>query len=119
MPTINASRPKDLRLASGLPAAFSSVTSTPASGRSPTSMRPLPSLSLNTEPLMILGPAGGTALIFLGGVATTIATGVLTDLISKLLEQKFFHKEPKPAFEIVVIQPAPGTQLLVVKGPER
>jgi hypothetical protein len=69
-------------------------------------------------------PAGfpidpGTALIFLGGVATTIATSVLTNLINKLLERKFFRKEPKPAFEIVVIQQAPGTQLLVVKGPER
>jgi hypothetical protein len=69
-------------------------------------------------------PAGfpidpGTALIFLGGVATTIATSVVTNLINKLLERKFFHKEPKPACEIVVIQQAPGTQLLVVKGHER
>jgi hypothetical protein len=69
-------------------------------------------------------PAGypidpGTVLIFLGGVATTIATSVLTNLISKLLERKFFPKEPKPACEIVVIQQAPGTQLLVVKGHER
>ena len=58
-------------------------------------------------------PAGfpidpGTVLIFLGGVATTIATGVVTDLISKLLERKFFNKE-KPACEIVVIQQAPGS----------
>jgi hypothetical protein len=69
-------------------------------------------------------PAGypidpGTALVFLGGVATTIATSVVTNLINKLLERKFFHKEPKPACEIVVIQQAPGTQLLVVKGHER
>ena len=69
-------------------------------------------------------PAGflidpGTVLIFLGGVATTIATSVVTNLINKLLERKFFHKEPKPTCEIVVIQQAPGTQLLVVKGPER
>jgi len=69
-------------------------------------------------------PAGfpidpGTVLIFLGGVATTIATSVLTNLIGKLLERKFFPKEPKPACEIVVIQQAPGTQLLVVKGQER
>ena len=69
-------------------------------------------------------PAGfpidpGTVLIFLGGVATTIATSVLTNLINKLLERKFFNKEPKPAFDIVVIQHAPGTQLLVVKGQER
>jgi hypothetical protein len=69
-------------------------------------------------------PAGypidpGTALIFLGGVATTIATGVVTDLIGKLLERKFFNKEQKPAVEIVVIHQAPGTQLLVVKGQER
>ena len=61
----------------------------------------------------------GAALIFLGGVATTIATGVVTDLISKLLERKFFNKEPKPPCEIVVIQQAPGTQLLVVKGHEQ
>ena len=61
----------------------------------------------------------GTALIFLGGVATTIATSAITNLINKLLERKFFHKEPKPACEIVVIQQAPGTQLLVVKGHER
>jgi hypothetical protein len=61
----------------------------------------------------------GTILIFLGGVATTIATSVLTNLINKLLERKFFNKEPKPACEIVVIQQAPGTQLLVVKGQER
>ena len=69
-------------------------------------------------------PAGfpidpGTVLIFLGGVATTIATGVITDLINKLLERKFFNKEKKPDFEIVVIPQAPGTQLLVVKGHER
>ena len=69
-------------------------------------------------------PAGfpidpGTALIFLGGVATTIATSVVTNLINKLLERKFFNKEPKPACEIVVIQQAPGTQLLVVKGQGR
>ena len=69
-------------------------------------------------------PAGypidpGTALVFLGGVATTIATSVVTNLINKQLERKFFHKEPKPACEIVVIQQAPGTQLLVVKGHER
>jgi len=69
-------------------------------------------------------PAGypidpGTVLIFLGGVATTIATGVVTNLIGKLLEQKFFNKEQKPALEIVVMQQAPGTQLLVVKGHER
>jgi hypothetical protein len=69
-------------------------------------------------------PAGfpidpGTVLIFLGGVATTIATSVVTNLINKLLERKFFNKEPKPACEIVVIQQAPGTQLLVVKGHER
>jgi len=69
-------------------------------------------------------PAGfpidpGTVLIFLGGVATTIATSAVTNLINKLLEQKFFHKEPKPACEIVLIQQAPGTQLLVVKGRER
>jgi hypothetical protein len=69
-------------------------------------------------------PAGfpidpGTVLIFLGGVATTIATGVVTNLINKLLERKFFPKEPKPACEIVVIQQAPGTQLLVVKGQGR
>ena len=57
-------------------------------------------------------------MIFLGGVATTIAIGVLTNLISKLLKRKFFNKETKPAFEIVVIQQAPGTQLLVVKGQE-
>jgi hypothetical protein len=68
-------------------------------------------------------PAGfpidpGTVLIFLGGVATTIATSVVTNLINKLLERKFFNKEPKPACEIVVIQQAPGTQLLVVKGRE-
>ena len=61
----------------------------------------------------------GTVLIFLGGVATTIATGVITDLISKLLERKFFNKEQEPAVEIVVLQQAPGTQLLVVKGHER
>ena len=69
-------------------------------------------------------PAGypidpGTVLIFLGGVATTITTGVLTNLIGKLLEQTFFTKEQKPALEILVMQQAPGTQLLVVKGPER
>jgi hypothetical protein len=58
-------------------------------------------------------------LIFLGGVATTIATSVITNLINKLLERKFFNKEKKPDFEIVVIQQAPGTQLLVVKGQER
>jgi hypothetical protein len=58
-------------------------------------------------------------LIFLGGVATAIATSVVTNLINKQLERKFFHKEPKPACEIVVIQQAPGTQLLVVKGHER
>jgi len=52
-------------------------------------------------------------------VATSIATSVLTNLINKLLERKFFHKESKPACEIVVIQQAPGTQLLVVKGHER
>ena len=50
---------------------------------------------------------------------STIATSVLTNLISKLLERKFFTKEPKPACEIVVSQQAPGTQLLVVKGQER
>src|SRR5262245_6737975 len=69
-------------------------------------------------------PAGfpidpGTVLIFLGGVATTIATGMVTNLINKLLERKFFNQDPKPDSEIVVIQQAPGTQLLVVKGPER
>lgn len=70
-------------------------------------------------------PAGypidpGTALIFLGGVATTIITDVVKDLISKLLERKFFHKEEqKPTVEIVVIQQGPGSQLLVVKGQER
>ena len=69
-------------------------------------------------------PAGypidpGTTLIFLGGVATTIATGVLTNLVGKLLERRFLNKEKKPAFEILVIQQAPGTQLLVVKGHER
>ena len=69
-------------------------------------------------------PAGfpidpGTALIFLGGVATTIATSVVTNLINKLLERKFLNKEPKPTCEIVVIQQAPGTQLLVVKGQGR
>jgi hypothetical protein len=58
-------------------------------------------------------------LIFLGGVATIIATGVIIDLISKLLERKFFNKEKQPAVEIVVIQQAPDTQLLVVKGHER
>src|SRR6476620_7509552 len=31
----------------------------------------------------------GTVLIFLGGVATTIATSVVTTLINKLLERKF------------------------------
>ena len=61
----------------------------------------------------------GTILIFLGGVATTIATSVITNLINKLLERKFFNKEKKPDFEIVVIPQAPGTQLLVVKGHER
>ena len=69
-------------------------------------------------------PAGypidpGTALVFLGGVATTIATSVVTNLINKLLERKFLNKEPKPACEIMVIQQAPGTQLLVVKGQGR
>ena len=69
-------------------------------------------------------PAGfpidpGAVLIFLGGVATTIATGVVTNLINKLLERKFFRKEQKPAFEIVAIQQAPGRQLLVVKGQGR
>src|SRR5215471_11022166 len=69
-------------------------------------------------------PAGfpidpGTILIFLGGVATTIATGIVTNVINKLLERKFFNKEPKPACEIVVIQQAPGIQLLVVKGQGR
>jgi hypothetical protein len=69
-------------------------------------------------------PAGypldpGTVLIFLGGVATTVATSVLTNVISKLLEQKFFDKEKKPAVEIMVIPQAPGSQLLVVKGPEQ
>jgi hypothetical protein len=69
-------------------------------------------------------PAGffidpGTVLIFLGGVATTIATGVVTNVLSKLLERQFFPKEPQPACEIVVMPQAPGTQLLVVKGQER
>src|SRR5215468_2829930 len=51
-------------------------------------------------------PAGspidpGTVLIFLGGVATTIATSVVTNVINKLLERKFFNKEKKPAFAIL------------------
>jgi len=69
-------------------------------------------------------PAGypldpGTVLIFLGGVATTIATGVLTNLISKLLEQKLVKPaQTSPSYNIVVVEPAPDTRLLVVTGPE-
>jgi hypothetical protein len=69
-------------------------------------------------------PAGypvdpGTVLVFLGGVATTLATGVITNLISDLLKQKFFHtKQPPSSMDIVVIEHAPGTRLLVVKPPD-
>lgn len=66
-------------------------------------------------------PAGypmdpGTVLIFLGGVATTIATEMLASLTITLLKKKLFKEEKKPAVKIVVIQQAPGTRLLVVKG---
>ena len=64
-----------------------------------------------------LDPA--TVLVFLGGVATTIATGVITNLISDLLKQKFFTTAQQPSsVDIVVIDHAPGTRLLVVKAPE-
>ena len=69
-------------------------------------------------------PAGypvdpGTVLVFLGGVATTLATGVITNLISDLLKQKFFPTAQQPSsVDIVVIEHAPGTRLLVVKAPE-
>ena len=63
----------------------------------------------------------GTALVFLGGVAATIATGVITNLISELLKTKVFKSTPEasPWFEIVVIEQAPDTRLLVVKAPEQ
>ncbi len=70
-------------------------------------------------------PAGfpidpGTALVFLGGVAATITSGVITNLVSELLKTMLFKPEPQtaPAFEIVVIEQTPGTRLLVVKTPE-
>ena len=63
----------------------------------------------------------GTALVFLGGVAATIATGVITNLISDLLKIKVFKAAPQasPSFEIIVIEQAPDTRLLVVKAPEQ
>ncbi|WP_089718588.1 hypothetical protein [Candidatus Entotheonella palauensis] len=72
-------------------------------------------------------PAGfpiepGTALVFLSGVAATIATGVITNLISELLKKKFLTPPPASSssdpVEILVIDSAPGTRLIVVKTPE-
>jgi hypothetical protein len=70
-------------------------------------------------------PAGfpidpGTALVFLGGVAATVASGVLTNLISELLKKKLLETAPEAPspVEIMVIEQSPGTRLLVVKPPE-
>jgi hypothetical protein len=70
-------------------------------------------------------PAGfpidpATALVFLGGVAATIATDVIVNLITELLKQKLLKATPQapPPVEIAVIEQAPGTRLLVVKTPE-
>ncbi len=70
-------------------------------------------------------PAGfpldpGTALVLLGGVAATIATGVITNLVTELLKKVVVKAEPQavPSWEIVVIEQAPDTRLLVVKVPE-
>ena len=69
-------------------------------------------------------PAGfpidpGTVLIFLGGVATTIATGCGNQLNQQAAGTEILCQREEARFEIVVIQQAPGTQLLVVKGQER
>ena len=70
-------------------------------------------------------PAGfpidpGAALVFLGGVATTLATGVITNLVTKWIEKQFSKtpSEPPPHIEVMVIQQAPGACLLVVTPPE-
>ena len=69
-------------------------------------------------------PAGypldaGTALVFLGGVAMTLATGVITNLISDLVKQKFFTTaQPPSSVDIVVMNHVPGTPLLVVNAPK-
>ena len=60
----------------------------------------------------------GTALVFLGGVAVTIASGVITDLVSELLKKKLWPAPPAsalPGIEVVVIEQAPDKRLLVVK----
>jgi hypothetical protein len=61
-----------------------------------------------------------TALVFLGGVAVTIATDVIKNLITELLKKKLLKAAPQapPAVEIVVIEHTPDTRLLVVKTPE-
>jgi hypothetical protein len=47
-----------------------------------------------------------TALVFLGGVAATIATGVITNRITELLKKKLLKAMPQapPEVEIVVIE---------------
>jgi hypothetical protein len=61
-----------------------------------------------------------TALIFLGGVAATIATDVIKNLLTELLKKKLLKAAPHapPPVEIVVIEPAPDTRVLVVTPPE-
>jgi hypothetical protein len=76
-----------------------------------------PAARLDTPPASYpLDP--GTVLVFLGGVATTIATGVITNLISDLLKRKCCSTAwPPSSMGTVVIEPASSTRLLGVKPP--
>jgi hypothetical protein len=59
-------------------------------------------------------------LVLLGGVAATIATNVITNLITELLKKKLLKSAPQAPspVEIVVIEHAPDTRVLVVKPSE-
>jgi hypothetical protein len=59
-----------------------------------------------------------TILVFLGGAATTLATGVIINLISDLLKRKCCSTAwPPSSMGTVVIEPASSTRLLGVKPP--
>jgi hypothetical protein len=61
-----------------------------------------------------------TALVLLGGVAASIGTNVITNLITELLKTKLRKSAPQaPAtVEIVVVEHAPDTRVLVVTPSE-